>query len=112
MWPWVSLLHTITAFVSSYLMDVLRKSYEKVQVIQQRLREFLENANDLIFSIMPDGFSSMPTGHVSVLWATALASSITLALTRSSMMRCVLNAYGRSRRRFAANRLSHWRFAF
>ena len=55
MWLWVSLLNAISAFVSSYLMDVLRKGHHQVQVTEERLREFLEGANDLIFSVRPDG---------------------------------------------------------
>jgi diguanylate cyclase (GGDEF)-like protein/PAS domain S-box-containing protein len=55
MWLWVSLLNAISAFVSSYLMNVLRKSYHQVQATEARLSEFLEEANDLIFSVRPDG---------------------------------------------------------
>jgi len=55
MWIWVSLLNAISAVVSSYLMRVLRRSYAQVQDTEARLKEFLEGANDLIFSIKPDG---------------------------------------------------------
>lgn len=55
MWFWVSLLNTISAVVSNYLMNVLRRSHEQVQATEARLKEFLEGANDLIFSVRPDG---------------------------------------------------------
>ncbi len=55
MWFWVSLLNTISAVVSNYLMNILRRSHEQVQATEARLKEFLEGANDLIFSVRPDG---------------------------------------------------------
>jgi diguanylate cyclase (GGDEF)-like protein/PAS domain S-box-containing protein len=55
MWLWVSLLNAISAFVSSYLMNVLRGGHKQVQATEARLKEFLEGANDLIFSVKPDG---------------------------------------------------------
>ena len=55
MWFWVSLLNTISAVVSNYLMNVLRRGHAQVQATEARLKEFLEEANDLIFSVKPDG---------------------------------------------------------
>ena len=55
MWFWVSLLNTIAAVVSNYLMNVLRRGHAQVQATEARLKEFLEGANDLIFSVKPDG---------------------------------------------------------
>lgn len=55
MWLWVSLLNSISAVVSGYLMNVLRSGHAQVQATEARLVEFLESANDLIFSIKPDG---------------------------------------------------------
>jgi diguanylate cyclase (GGDEF)-like protein/PAS domain S-box-containing protein len=55
MWFWVSLLNTISAVVGNYLMNALRKGNARIRSTKTRLREFLENANDLIFSIRPDG---------------------------------------------------------
>jgi diguanylate cyclase (GGDEF)-like protein/PAS domain S-box-containing protein len=55
MWFWVCLLNTISAVVSNYLMNVLRRGHEQVQATEARLKEFLEDANDLIFSVKPDG---------------------------------------------------------
>lgn len=55
MWFWVSLLNAISAVVSSYLMNVLRRGHKQVQAAEAHLKEFLEGANDLIFSIKPDG---------------------------------------------------------
>ena len=55
MWFWVSLMNTIAAVVSNYLMNVLRRGHAQVQATEARLKEFLEGANDLIFSVKPDG---------------------------------------------------------
>jgi diguanylate cyclase (GGDEF)-like protein/PAS domain S-box-containing protein len=55
MWFWVSLLNTIAAVVSNYLMSVLRRGHAQVLATEERLKEFLEGANDLIFSVKPDG---------------------------------------------------------
>jgi diguanylate cyclase (GGDEF)-like protein/PAS domain S-box-containing protein len=55
MWFWVSLLNTISAVVSNYLMSVLRRGHAQVLATEERLKEFLEGANDLIFSVKPDG---------------------------------------------------------
>ncbi len=55
MWFWVSLLNTVSAVVSNYLMNVLRRGHAQVQATEARLKEFLEGANDLIFSVKPDG---------------------------------------------------------
>ena len=55
MWFWVSLLNTISAVVSNYLMSVLRRGHAQVLATEERLKDFLESANDLIFSVKPDG---------------------------------------------------------
>jgi len=55
MWFWVSLMNTIAAVVSNYLMNVLRRGHAQVQATEARLKDFLEGANDLIFSVKPDG---------------------------------------------------------
>ena len=55
LWLWVSVLNAVSAVVSSYLMRVLRLGHAKAQETEARLKEFLEGANDLIFSIRPDG---------------------------------------------------------
>lgn len=55
MWLWVSLLNAVSAVVSSYLMNVLRSSHAQAQATEARLMDFLEGANDLIFSVTPDG---------------------------------------------------------
>ncbi len=52
---WVTLLNAISAVVSSYLMTVLRRGHQQVQETESRLKEFIEDANDLIFSVKPNG---------------------------------------------------------
>jgi diguanylate cyclase (GGDEF)-like protein/PAS domain S-box-containing protein len=54
-WLWVTLLIVASALVSGFLMYVLRLGHEKAKTTETRLKEFLEGANDLIFSIRPDG---------------------------------------------------------
>lgn len=55
MWFWVSLLNVVAAVVGGYLMNVLRREHLQVLATEERLMEFLESANDLIFSVRPDG---------------------------------------------------------
>ena len=55
MWFWVSLLNTIAAVVSNYFMNVLRRSPAQVEATEAQFKEFLEDANDVIFSVRPDG---------------------------------------------------------
>jgi diguanylate cyclase (GGDEF)-like protein/PAS domain S-box-containing protein len=55
LWLWVSLLNSILALAGAYLMAVIRREHDRVQDAENRLRTFLDQANDLIFSITPDG---------------------------------------------------------
>lgn len=51
MWFWVSLLNATLAVVGTYLMGVIRRENLALSASEQRLRGFLETANDLIFSV-------------------------------------------------------------
>ncbi|MCM2265084.1 MAG: EAL domain-containing protein [Desulfuromonadales bacterium] len=55
LWCWVSLLNTILALGGAYLMGVVRNEHDRVQDAENRLRTFLDQANDLIFSLTPEG---------------------------------------------------------
>jgi diguanylate cyclase (GGDEF)-like protein/PAS domain S-box-containing protein len=55
LWCWVLLLNAIVAVAGAYLMAVLRREHGRVRVAETRLRSFLEQANDLIFSLNPRG---------------------------------------------------------
>ncbi len=55
LWCWVCLLNCIMALAGAYLMAVIRREHDRVQEAEGRLRTFLDQANDLIFSLTPDG---------------------------------------------------------
>ncbi|MHB8709299.1 MAG: PAS domain S-box protein, partial [Desulfuromonadales bacterium] len=56
LWCWVSLLNTVLALAGAYLMAVIRREHDRMQDAETRLRTFLDQANDLIFSLTPEGF--------------------------------------------------------
>ena len=55
MWLWVAVLVMTSAWVSAYLMNVLRQGQSTARASESRLKEFLEDAQDLIFSVTPFG---------------------------------------------------------
>ncbi len=55
LWLLVSLLNASLAIAGSYLMGVIRKTHSQVQAAEIRQRTFLDQANDLIFSLTPQG---------------------------------------------------------
>ncbi|PLX76568.1 MAG: GGDEF domain-containing protein [Desulfuromonas sp.] len=54
-WLWVSVLCSATAGLGTYLMKTVRESYQQVFESESRLKGFLDEANDLIFSIDGQG---------------------------------------------------------
>lgn len=54
-WLWVSLLNLIVAVISAYLMRTLRTEHATALGTENRLKDFLDRAHDLIFSITADG---------------------------------------------------------
>lgn len=55
MWCWVSVLNATVALISAFLMRVIRRENLAFQASEERLVEFLDSANDLIFCVRPDG---------------------------------------------------------
>jgi diguanylate cyclase (GGDEF)-like protein/PAS domain S-box-containing protein len=52
---WVAILNVTVAFISSYLMSVIRRENQALRESEAQLGNFLDTANDLIFSISPAG---------------------------------------------------------
>ena len=55
MWFWVSLLNAGMAVVGGFLMTVIRSENRALKRSEERLVDFLDTANDLIFSVTPRG---------------------------------------------------------
>ncbi len=54
-WFWVALMNSSVAFISAYLMSVIRDEHHALGESQERLQNFVDSANDLIFSVTPEG---------------------------------------------------------
>ena len=54
-WLWVALLNSTVAIISAYFMSVIRGEYLALGDSQERLQNFVDTANDLIFSVTPEG---------------------------------------------------------
>ncbi|WP_305043592.1 putative bifunctional diguanylate cyclase/phosphodiesterase [Geoalkalibacter sp.] len=79
MWCWVSLLNATLVVVGTYLMGVIRRENLALGESEQRLRGFLETANDLIFSV--DGNGRILYANRSWQQATGYDPARTPALT-------------------------------
>ena len=55
MWFWVSILNSAMATIGPFLMGIVRRDYKALKKSEQRLLDFIESANDLIFSFTPEG---------------------------------------------------------
>lgn len=55
LWFWVSFINTTVAFICTFLMQALRRHSHEAKRWAKQLNNFLDNANDLIFSFSPDG---------------------------------------------------------
>lgn len=53
-WLWVSVLNATVSLISGFLMAVIRREKHLLQNSEERLVQFLDTANDLIFCIDPD----------------------------------------------------------
>jgi diguanylate cyclase (GGDEF)-like protein/PAS domain S-box-containing protein len=54
-WFWVALMNAAVAFITAYLMSVIREEHHALGESQERLQNFVDTANDLIFSVTPSG---------------------------------------------------------
>lgn len=54
-WCWVSVLNATVALISAFLMDVIKREHQSLSNSEERLVDFLDSANDLIFCVSPDG---------------------------------------------------------
>ncbi|RMF43719.1 MAG: EAL domain-containing protein [Deltaproteobacteria bacterium] len=54
-WAWVAVLNATVAMVAAFLMRVIRFENQTARASRERLVQFLDNANDLIFCIGADG---------------------------------------------------------
>lgn len=55
LWFWVSFINTTVAFICTFLMQALRRHSHEANRWANQLNNFLDNANDLIFSFSADG---------------------------------------------------------
>lgn len=54
-WMWVVILNTVTAIITTFLMGVIRSEALMLRESEERLLSFIDTANDLIFSVTPEG---------------------------------------------------------
>ncbi len=54
-WLWSAILNTIAAVILTYLMSKIRLETCLLRQSEERLHSFIDSANDLIYSITPDG---------------------------------------------------------
>lgn len=54
-WFWAALLNTVVALILTFLMSVIRNDTRLLRESEQRLVDFIDSANDLIYSSTPDG---------------------------------------------------------
>ena len=54
-WSWVAILNTAVAFITAYLMAVIRWDHQALMNREAQLRQFVDSANDLIICLTPEG---------------------------------------------------------
>lgn len=55
MWVWVAILNSTVAIITAYLMTVIRREHQALRDSEERLCNFVDTANDLIFCVAEDG---------------------------------------------------------
>ena len=55
MWVWVAILNATVAIITAYLMTVIRREHQALRDSEERLCNFVDTANDLIFCVAEDG---------------------------------------------------------
>ena len=71
-WFWAALLNSTVAIISAYFMSVIRGEYLALGESQERLQNFVDTANDLIFSVSPGGHFQF----VNPVWRESMGYSI------------------------------------
>ena len=54
-WSWVAILNTTVAFITAYLMSVIRWDHKALMNREAQLQQFVDSANDLIICLSPEG---------------------------------------------------------
>ena len=54
-WSWVAILNTAVAFITAYLMSVIRWDHQALRNREVQLQQFVDSANDLIICLTPEG---------------------------------------------------------
>jgi len=54
-WSWVAILNTAVAYITAYLMSVIRWDHRALKNREAQLQQFVDSANDLIISLTPEG---------------------------------------------------------
>ncbi len=55
MWVWVAILNSTVAIITAYLMTVIRRENQALRDSEERLCNFVDTANDLIFCVAEEG---------------------------------------------------------
>ena len=55
LWSWVAILNAAVAFISGYLMSIIRREHRALLSREAQLQQFLDSANDLIVCLTPEG---------------------------------------------------------
>lgn len=71
-WFWVALLNSTVAIISAYFMSVIRGEYQALGDSQERLQNFVDTADDLIFSVTPEGQFQ----YVNPVWRESMGYSM------------------------------------
>lgn len=71
-WFWVALLNSTVAIISAYFMSVIRGEYQALGDSQERLQNFVDTADDLIFSVTPEGQFQ----YVNPVWQESMGYSM------------------------------------
>ena len=72
MWVWVAILNSTVAIITAYLMMIIRREHQALRDSEERLCNFVDTANDLIFCVNETGRFL----YVNPQWQTTLGYSL------------------------------------
>lgn len=55
LWSWVAILNSAVAYITAYLMSVIRWEHRALKNREAQLQQFMDSANDLIVCLTPEG---------------------------------------------------------